>query len=251
MQGIHSGNSSGWTSHPFGIDSTGEFGSPGPVFPKAIHFWPMNEGSGSTFYDQIGTLNFTVTNPFWGVLAGMGSSAVAEFNNASPTFAVASGYDASLDFSGTQSWTVAFWAYPTVIGTFLSNIESPSFTGGWEVGGGSPVSDIAIFAGINDGSHLLAVQNGGITLSVAQFIVATYDGSNTLGGCLMYVNGSAIAMGTLGNTFTPPGQTTQPFQIGLRANSTNPYGGGLAYMRVWNQVLTQAQITTLYGKGPQ
>jgi len=225
-------------------------GSSAIIFPSPIHFWPMNEGSGSTYHDSVGGLNFTVTNPYWGVLAGMGASAVAEFNNNAPTSAVASAYDASLDFNGTQPWTYSAWAYITAAGTLFSNLENPSFTGGWEIGQGVP-NTIGSFAGVNSGSAFLAVETTEYSINEALFITVTYDGSNTVAGLLFYINGVVQTMDTLGDNFVPPGISAQPFQIGLRPNGTQPYGGGLAYMRVWNQVLTSAQITTLYGNGPQ
>ena len=226
----------------------------GPV-PAAIHFWPMNEGSGDTFFDQIGTTNFTATGLTWATNTGMGASAVAQFTPTTPTVANANAYDASLDFNGTQPWTVAFWAYPTQGGAILSNLEVSGGYTGWEIGTGAGNTQWpSIAPGVNAGAatFLLVYNNNGFALSAAQFWALTYDGSNTVAGCKAYLNGSPISLTTFEDTFIPPISSTQPMRIGQRpADGSEIYGGGLAYMRVWNSALPQTSIAALQHAGPK
>ena len=79
----------------------------GSSVPTAIHFWPMNEGTGSTLHDSIGSTNLTATNVTWATSTGMGTSAVAQFNGTS-SFASAASVDSTLNFNGTQPMTVCY-----------------------------------------------------------------------------------------------------------------------------------------------
>jgi hypothetical protein len=222
---------------------------PAPDFGP-IHFWPMNEGTGAVLHDSIGTADLTFLNGAWQTAPGL-STPVALFNGTN-TVANASAVVADMNFNGLEPWTVAFWCYLTANGCVISTID-PSFNGGWEIGQGQNGSFFGPFAGCADGASQLLFSECAITgmsPSTATFVVASYDGSNTLAGLNMYFQGVQQGLSPFSDNLTPPCPSTYPLHLGMRSTGGEALGGSLAYMRIWNKVLTQAQITTLYGAGP-
>lgn len=228
----------------------GSLATSGGGFPAAIHFWPMNEGTGTIFHDSIGGLNFSCPLVSWTSTPGVPGS-TALFTTASPTLATAAAYDADLDFDGTHAWTYSAWIYPTTMGVLLGNLVPPSYPGGWEVGN-LLLNTIGAFALINSGSAFTANYiSTGFFYSNLYLVTFTYDGSNTAAGLQIYLNGVSQPATNYSATGTPPERSSQPFLMGARLDGSNPYGGGLSFVRVWNQVLTPTQISTLFTNGPQ
>lgn len=227
-------------------------GGGGGGVPAAIHFWPMNEGTGTVLHDNIGTTNLNFINPNWGVLTGMGSAAVAEFNNTSPTYAVAAAYDPTLDFNGTTPFSVSVWIYTTLLvsETFIGNLTSTDSTfRGWELTtGGSSGIGLLLINNLSTSDEAFYLDGSYQTPNVATQVLLTYDGAGT---AKLYLNGSNVAVGESGTLATPGFTSATPLAFGLRSNNTNAYAGGMAYARIWNQVLTPAQVTALYTLGPQ
>lgn len=233
----------------------GQGGGSGPVVPAAIHFWPMNEGTGSTFVDHIGTTNLTATNVTWAVTSGLGASSVAQFNGTTAS-ASAAAVDSTLNFSGTQPMTVAVWAKINAdnSSTIFGNLQTSSSFQGWEVGlsgnaGAAPPTLLVVGAVTTNQMTALGPAAAG-TSSV--LLVWTYSGNLALSGVQMYINGvNQTPLSDGSGTLTSGSTSTSPVFVGARNNSSNFFSGALAYMRVWNQVLTQAQISLLFSQGPQ
>lgn len=243
------------TMLPFFSEQTLTQGSPsgGTVIPAAIHFWPMNEGSGTTFFDQIGTTNLTSTNVTYAVTTGLGASSVAQFNGAA--FANAAAVDSTLNFSGTQPMTVAYWTNQSSnnSGSVIGDLATGSSFQGWEVGTtgsvGSATPNLLVVGAV--GTNQMTAVSSAATGTGAQFVVYTYSGSLTLAGVRIYINGTSETLTDQTGTLTSGSTSTVPVYVGSRNNGTSFYTGALAYMRVWNQVLTPAQVTKLFSNGPQ
>lgn len=232
----------------------GSLATGGGGLPTAIHFWAMNEGTGSTLHDGIGTTDLTTSNVAWTATpSGMGASADIAFFNGTNSFAQASAVDASLNFSGTTPFTLAFWAYlnSSASATFFGNLTAPTTYEGWEMtnAGGAGLGTLLVNQVTSN--QMSAVDSSGAATGTPIFIALTYTGSLTLAGVKEYINGVSQTLtdttGTLSAGFT----SAIPFLVGRRADATNSYNGGLAYLRIWNQVLTPTQISTLFTNGPQ
>jgi hypothetical protein len=246
MRGAHSGNGKGW--HPFdsGVDSN--LFSKTFTFYSPIHFWPMNEGTGTAFVDHIGTTNFTLTNVAWATFAGLGSAAVASFLGGGTSYAIANAYDATLDFNGLQPLSWNAWINVTTAGSFFGNLEG-NYGGGWEIGiylG----STIAAFIAVSSGSSFL-MNYFNVAPTGGHMLTVTYDGSNTNAGLLIYLDGVLQATSSYAAIATPPVTSAAPCIMGQRYADQNYYTGGMAFMRVWSKVLTPTQISAIYAKGPQ
>lgn len=234
----------------------GQGGGGGTVVPAAIHFWPMNEGTGSTFVDHIGTTNLTTTNVTWAVTSGLGASSVAQFNGTN-ALAVASGVDATLNFNGSQPMTISFWAsYAALTSsmTVAGNLQTTASFQGWEVGSNNTAAQEQVFLLVgtvtsNEMAAHATVQN--IFLNTPAMFVVTYSGNLNISGVTMYVNGVAQTIADSSGTLTSGSTSTTPFTVGARNNASSFFQGALAYMRVWNQILTQSQISALFTAGPQ
>lgn len=224
----------------------------GGSIPAAIHFWPMNEGSGATLHDSIGTTNLTATNLTWAVTSGLGATSIAQFGGT--TSAVASAVDASLNFNGTQPMTVAFWVKPatTIGGSFAGNLQTGSSFQGWEssVAGASEAGYLVVGA-VTTNQMTAVSTSADLSLGTPALVVVTYTGSLNLAGVKEYINGTAQTLTDSSGTLTSGSTSTQPFVVGARGNGTNFYTGAMAYMRVWNSVLTPTQVSSLFALGPQ
>lgn len=242
------------TMLPFFSEQTLTQGSPsgGTVIPAAIHFWPMNEGSGTTFFDQIGTTNLTSSNVTYAVTTGLGASSVAQFNGSSSNAAAAS-VDATLNFNGTQPMTIAFWINPVSVasGSFAGNLQTASAFQGWECSIASSGTNAYLVVGAVTSNQMTAASTTvDLVAGTPALVVITYSGSLNVSGVREYINGSLQTITDTTGTLTSGSTSTQVFNVGARSG-TNFYNGALAYMRVWNQVLTPAQVTKLFSNGPQ
>jgi hypothetical protein len=89
------------------------------------------------------------------------------------------------------------------------------------------------------------LSNGNTIITAGQWyhLAATYDGSNTLAGIKLYVNGiSEVVTGTP-NSVTGTFQNTEPLLLGQITN------GNLASARMWNTELSAAEILEEYNSG--
>jgi hypothetical protein len=225
--------------------------------PTPTHFWPMNEGSGSTFYDHAvsGKINLAATNVSWQTTAGMGPNPVAAFNG-SNAHAQAAAADPSLNFNANTPFSAAFWMVTSASTSesFFGNLDAQSGTyRGWELTTGG-ISGIGLILVNNLGtsdnvSYLDGTPQATLT---PVFVMITYDGSNTLAGTKLYLNGVLTPMTASGVLSTPGYSSTIPFLVGSRNNGSNWFVGAMAFIRVWaNEVLLQGHATGLFANGPQ
>lgn len=252
MFGIQSGKGRGSSTLPFGITSSL---NSAVVIPAAAHFWPMNEGTGNTLVDNIGTTNLTTTNVTWNVTSGLGAAAVATFGGTSK--GLASAVDPTLNFSGILPFTVSVWVNVAVNTslTLAGNLTAPTTYAGWEIGlsGNAGIADpVLLLVNTVTSNQMSARAPVATPTGAAQLLVFTYTGSLTLAGVKIYVNGVnqtplSDVSGTLSASFT----SATPFLVGQRTDGTSGYQGAMAFMRTWNQVLTAAQIAKLFSQGPQ
>lgn len=222
--------------------------------PSPIHFWPMTEGSGTTFIDNVGAINLTTSNIAWNTTpTGMGASSKVGGFNGTNAFAQASAVNASLNFSGVTPFTVSVWVF--VAGgtgaTLFGNLTAPTSYEGWEVSYASGVGTDLLLVNQVTSNQMTAATSATPSVAIAESLIITYDGSLTLAGVKTYVNGVSQPLidqsGTLSSSFT----SAVPFLVGKRADGTNLFQGDLAYMRVWNVKLTPVQVATFFALGPR
>jgi hypothetical protein len=90
-----------------------------------------------------------------------------------------------------------------------------------------------------------------ITSGVFYHIVATYDGSNTIGGLNIYINGN---LANFNQIFNQPLISTlidsnQPLEIGRLSTTFGYLNGLISKVRIWNTELSAGEVTTEYNTG--
>lgn len=98
-------------------------------------------------------------------------------------------------------------------------------------------------------TNQLRVQMGSSILGDTwQHVVFTYDGSSTPAGCVLYINGNAIAMSTIVNNLSATALTSVAATIGA-FNSGTYWDGYIDEVSFWTAVLTSAQVLEIYNGG--
>jgi len=89
------------------------------------------------------------------------------------------------------------------------------------------------------------LSNGTTIITTGQWyhLAATYDGSNTLAGIKLYVNGISEVVTGVENSVTGTFQNTEPLLLGQITN------GNLASARLWKSELSAAEILEEYNSG--
>ena len=90
--------------------------------------------------------------------------------------------------------------------------------------------------------------------NVTRMVTMTYDGSGSSGGIKLYVNAVAETVSALGdsNSISSSFQNTRKLMIGNRdtpATNSQAWDGFLDEVRVWNKVLSAAEVSQLYTPG--
>lgn len=251
------------------------FPPPGPQLPppsgacKAAA-WPMNEGSGLTFHDQISPAdNMTLS----------GSGAVTWQSNAglpgTTPFFNGTGYAVGANFTktnfdGSLPFSVAFWTKNSSHSS--ANIQSQligssTFTNpyiGWLIfeNGNTTLAPIPNFEA--QGSIVFdLISNGfpnGIQVLCAfciindgalHYVAVTYDGSKKAAGVHIYRDGLLQTPIVSTDTLTGSSVNPVPVQVGDTTDGLIPFTGALAFAEIFCTELTAAQVAMFASAGPQ
>jgi len=221
--------------------------------PGLVAYWSFDDAntSGSTLTDVLGTgLNATlVASPTTGVV-GQRNEAYT-FNGTTQYLDV--GNQAALDFDVTDTFSVSCWFkmptggnYATLVSKYRYNTAS-----GWQTF-------------VNpDGSLGFSLSNA--PFSAARYVytqtlthrddtwrhaVFTYDGSNTVAGLKIYVNGVSVAVTTGADGDPIATLNSNSVFIGARddASPSSFVDGEMDETAVFNIELSAADVSNLYGK---
>ena len=104
---------------------------------------------------------------------------------------------------------------------------------------------ISLFLKESTGPNQIQAYGNTIITTTGQWyhLTATYDGSNTLAGVKLYVNGAPDLVTGGGGSVVGTFQNTEPLLIGQTTN------GNIANARMWNTELTSIQIAAEYNSG--
>jgi hypothetical protein len=78
------------------------------------------------------------------------------------------------------------------------------------------------------------------------YIVVTYDGSKTPWWTVWYVGWSSVSLSTISNSLTWSSSNTIPFNIGSRNNWNLPTNWLIDEVRIYDNVLSASDVTSLY-----
>jgi len=102
---------------------------------------------------------------------------------------------------------------------------------------------------IQSGAVYKYVDSSVLAVDTWHHVVATYDGSNTVGGINLYINGS-LDNSTTGTSGTLTSITSaESLKIGKYASSSNMYEGNIDDVIVFNAELSASDVTDIYNSG--
>jgi glucose/arabinose dehydrogenase len=203
------------------------------AIPNLVAAYAFDEGTGSTASDASGNLNTgTISNPVW--VTGRYGNAL-QFNGFTDWVTVADANTLDL----TNAITIEAWVFPTSDPTGWRSIVAKEQTDGlayylYASSRGTNVPATGVFV-----SGAERTLTGGTRLAINTWahIAATYNGTIQR----LYVNG--VQVSTRNQTGTAAVSTGV-----LRIGGNNPFGeffkGLIDEVRIYNKVLTQAQIQT-------
>ncbi|HNS39346.1 MAG TPA: hypothetical protein PKJ56_03750, partial [Promineifilum sp.] len=75
-------------------------------------------------------------------------------------------------------------------------------------------------------------------------VFATYDGSGTIGGIKIYINGAEQPLNTANNTLKPEAsiRTSTPLRVGQRSESQVFENGAIQEVRVYSRLLSAVEV---------
>jgi len=209
-----------------------------------VAYWPLNEGSGTVAADASGKGNTgTLTNgPTWG-RGKAGKGVVFDGGNDVITIPTQDTL-----FTENGAITISAWIYARSYGgSSLGRIIDRSNT-----------SDGPCFQFVLgklyfqvDGATDL-IRSGGTTIPLNQWVhvSATWDGSTTASNVKLYVNGREDSYVDTISAVSLNDNSTAPFRIGNRTGSSG-FDGTMDEVRIYNRVLTSAEILSLYKNSQQ
>ena len=164
-----------------------------------------------------------------------------------------------INFERTQAFSATAWIKggaqdSTIIGDMVQSEECQ----GWEmhvgtVENGGNANSVTVWL-INDYPAIAIQVNATANVLNGQWhhVAFTYDGSSTAAGVKIYIDGalatSSIALDTLGSSIA--NNTAAGLGIGTRMNgASNTFTGGIDEVALFNNVLTGAQMTSIFQSG--
>jgi hypothetical protein len=211
------------------------------VYPEGmVSYWKLDEGSGITAFDSVGTNDGTLVNgPDWktGQVGG-----ALEFYQSDY---VSIPDDASLNPSYI---TVEAWIYPTSYGYYRS-IVAKRYYSGWSYPYNSYILCLRqntanpAFAVAVDGKTANAVSEDAVSMDAWSHLVGTYDGETIK----IYVN--RVLVGTNTELIGSIDKRSYPLYIGHTVSTNNYYYGKIDEVAIYNRALTPEEIQQHYQNG--
>jgi hypothetical protein len=213
-----------------------------------VAHWEFDEGSGQTAADSSGTGNA-------GTLGTTGGA-----DSADPAWVCVSGGNA-LNFDGVDDQVLApdydvlstisisTWIKWDVVGAsegIISKRTDTEVAGNWALRGDNTTPgylEWMVWSGLDSSQSLLT--STAITPGVWTHVALTFnDSTNAVN---FYIDGAPNSSGTISNNLA---NTPQPIVIGWSGQGGQFFDGSIDDMRVYNRVLTPAEITALAATPP-
>jgi hypothetical protein len=238
----------------------GGSGLPAPTL-GLMEYWKSQDGTGSTLANSGSDSpnSATGTGVTWG--AGVGFTGnVATFDGSTSYATAASAPFTSFD--GTTPFSACTWITPSTYAYsasfILSNFYAGEVTGGWGMGmfgsSSAPAGRLLVTMSTASGGRMFMQTSGVVfpTINTNHLACFTYDGSKLAAGVVIYADGSAqtplVSVDTLAGGSIA---STLPLTIG-RSDATDGqyFPGAIGRVRIYNRMLSSAELSTMYAAGP-
>lgn len=162
---------------------------------------------------------------------------------------------ASSSINDLSSLTVSAWIYPrnkgqnnrgVLAGKTASTVSFPNITGGWIIQPHAPYNWIGFMAKFSGNSLIKSVAYP--SFNQWHHLVITWDGTGDLSGLTIYIDGAIPAtVSSQAGTGSYGGDMAVPLVIGnLYGTTGSQFDGIVDDMRLYNRVLTAAEVLSLY-----
>ena len=229
-----------------------------------VAFWKVAEGTGSTSADSSTSANnLTLTGTSWVSQAGLANGGLS-FAGTIGSHADPANFT-NINFNYNQPFSVSMWfVLNNVQGTgidnprIISRLVAGAGGGGYDIGFNYNAAtfcngwcfswELVNTVGTNE---LDVTSTTPITEGVLHNIVATYSGSATAGGVVIYLDGTVIPTTTVTSSLSTTATNSQIPRIGTRINGSGCtscyFQGILGPLGVWNRVLASGEVATIQG----
>lgn len=214
--------------------------TPSSLLTGLVGYYNMNEASGASALDSLGTNNLANNGTVGSAAGRVGTSRTFGTGN---YFLAATSSVYTTVLSNGNSFTVAFWAYPTAT-TASAMVWGKDAQAGVRIGGGSSWQ----FGNLL--SFNLTVASS-LTTGAWQLVLARYDSAaHTFG--LSVNNGAYSGSRAASNAGA---SASAKFAVGAHVNSADVLNAGTEFpgrideLGIWSRVLTADEETTLYNAG--
>jgi len=214
-----------------------------------VGWWKMDETSGN-LSDSSGNANTGTPTGTTSVPGMVGNG--RKFNGTSDYVDVAN--ETHFDFEKTNPFTISTWVYRTNNATTNIVVGKNSYSGG-ELNGYMlffNASDTLVYFDIGDcaANHCLRQASGtAMSTGVWHHVAVTYDGSQTAAGAHIYLDGASAGQAPVSDTLSLDASAlnNNDLLIGDQNSSSHNYFNGLIdEVRVYNRVLSAAEVQQLY-----
>lgn len=159
------------------------------------------------------------------------------------------GQDASIDFNSTDAFTYSFWlsVVDWNIFTFILTKSNPYLpSNGMDI---RSQSGRLKFYFKDSVSAIMYVESSGLVNNQIYHIAVTNDGTATIGGMKIYIDGVDDTTISTGTTVGSINNSAIDLVFGASNLGTVTMNGILDEIAVFNRELTPAEVTDIYGRG--
>lgn len=214
------------------------------TIPAPDHYWPLDEDSGTTANDVVGSADGTLSG------GSVGTSAILGTTGYSFSFAGEVNFGTLSNFDGTTAFTVAGWFNHSST-TFTNDAAMFSFSQA------SDGSDCAFSVGMEDADGTIKARGNtdsdaaaGSTTSLDDdnwhMVAVTHDGTGDGSGVTIYLDGSDDTGSRDSGIAVSLDNTVESYLAWQEESENRRWEGGLSDWAVWSQELSASHISDLW-----
>ena len=164
---------------------------------------------------------------------------------------IETGNTSTLNFERTDRFSVGVWVKTATTQTGREILGNGAYSqNGWSVI--NIDTNQVRFALANSSSNRVVIDANPPASYYAgswTYIVFTYDGTSLASGVISYMNGGLVTQDTVSDTLSASILTANSFRIGYGYHTSNIFNGLIDDVRIYNRVLSAAEIKQLYRLG--
>lgn len=159
------------------------------------------------------------------------------------------GNDSSLNFDGSSAFSGSAWVYWSSGGSqIFGNQENSGGYAGWSLQIWGSKFRLVLESSLT--SYIVKADTANFTTNTWKHVAFTYDGSKTVAGVKIYIDGSEVTSTTTSDLLGSNSITsTANMAIGARAAGAAYFDGTIDDVSVYSTELSSSDITDIYNSG--